>query len=89
MGSIDVCLTTQAMDLSPNGTVTDEQLTRQSTQYLGVIRVTQAFIPYFRRKEAACLLPLLLWVGYLPSVIFVYHATKWLWKAGAKAWLLS
>lgn len=37
---------------------TDEQIVDEiNTNLLGVIRVTQAFIPYFREKNQGCLLP--------------------------------
>ncbi|OXV05077.1 hypothetical protein Egran_07155, partial [Elaphomyces granulatus] len=54
MGSIDVVFNNAGYGLIGSmEPVTDEQLTRQiDTNILGVIRVTQAFIPYFREKRS-------------------------------------
>jgi NAD(P)-dependent dehydrogenase (short-subunit alcohol dehydrogenase family) len=59
--------------------VTDEQLTRQiNTNILGVIRVTQAFIPYFREKKSGLFITTTSMGGLLTFPLSsVYHATKW------------
>lgn len=58
---------------------TDEQLTRQiNTNLLGVMRVTQAFIPHFREKQSGLFVSTTS-IGSLMAFPFfsVYHATKW------------
>jgi NAD(P)-dependent dehydrogenase (short-subunit alcohol dehydrogenase family) len=58
---------------------TDEQLVRQlNTNILGVIRVTLAFIPYFREKQNGLFISTTS-IGGLITFPFssVYHATKW------------
>ncbi|MDR0228732.1 MAG: SDR family oxidoreductase [Flavobacteriaceae bacterium] len=57
----------------------DEQIQRQiNTNFLGVIRVTQAFIPHFRAKKAGLFITTTS-IGGLVSMPFdsIYHATKW------------
>ncbi|HEY0299621.1 MAG TPA: SDR family oxidoreductase [Arachidicoccus sp.] len=57
----------------------DEQIVRQiNTNLLGVMRVTQAFIPYFREKKQGLFITTTS-VGGLLSFPFssIYHATKW------------
>jgi NAD(P)-dependent dehydrogenase (short-subunit alcohol dehydrogenase family) len=59
--------------------ITDEQLERQlNTNLLGTIRVTQAFIPYFREKQKGLFIATTS-IGGLITFPFasVYHATKW------------
>src|SRR5882724_11424357 len=53
MSNIDVVFNNAGYGLlGPLESTTDEQLKRQlDTNLLGVIRVTQAFIPYFREKQ--------------------------------------
>ena len=63
---------------------TDEQITRQiNTNLLGVIRVTQAFIPYFREKKNGLFISTSS-LGGLVGFPFssLYHATKW----GLEGW---
>lgn len=59
--------------------ITDEQLSRQiDTNLLGVIRVTQAFIPYFREKQAGLFLSTTSIGGLVTFPLdSIYHATKW------------
>ncbi|RNC84839.1 MAG: SDR family oxidoreductase [Winogradskyella sp.] len=58
---------------------TDEQLTRQiNTNLLGVMRVTQAFIPHFRQKKSGMFITTTSIGGLMAFPFFsVYHATKW------------
>jgi len=65
--------------MGPLESTTDEQLVRQlDTNLLGVIRVTQAFIPYFREKQQGLFITTTS-IGGLITFPFssVYHATKW------------
>lgn len=57
----------------------DEQLTRQiNTNLLGVMRVTQAFIPHFREKKSGLFITTTSIGGLITFPFFsVYHATKW------------
>jgi NAD(P)-dependent dehydrogenase (short-subunit alcohol dehydrogenase family) len=65
--------------LGPLEATTDEQLVRQlNTNVLGVIRVTQAFIPYFREKQNGLFINTTSMGGLLTFPFSsVYHATKW------------
>lgn len=58
---------------------TDDQLTRQiNTNLLGVMRVTQAFIPHFREKKSGLFITTTSIGGLMTFPFFsVYHATKW------------
>lgn len=65
--------------MGPLEAISDDQLTRQmDTNLLGVIRVTQAFIPYFREKGKGLFITTTS-IGGLITFPFssVYHATKW------------
>lgn len=59
--------------------ISDEQLVSQmETNFLGVVRVTKAFIPYFRRRKAG----LFITTGSLAGLIgfpvgSIYDASKW------------
>ncbi|HMI04497.1 MAG TPA: SDR family oxidoreductase [Pedobacter sp.] len=57
----------------------DEQLVKQiDTNLLGVIRVTQAFVPYFREKKSGLFLTTTSIGGLLTFPMdSIYHATKW------------
>jgi short-subunit dehydrogenase len=58
---------------------TDEQIVRQiNTNLLGVVRVTKAFIPYFRNNHKGLFITTTS-IGGLVSFPFssMYHATKW------------
>jgi len=59
--------------------VSDAQITRQiDTNLLGVIRVTKAFIPYFREKKKGLFLTTTSIGGLLTFPLdSLYHATKW------------
>jgi len=79
-GNIDVVFNNAGYGLmGPLESTTDEQLVRQlNTNLLGVIRVTQAFIPYFREKQNGLFITTTS-IGGLITFPFssVYHATKW------------
>lgn len=65
--------------IGPMEGATEEQLQRQlDTNVLGVMRVTQAFIPHFREKQAGLFITTTS-IGGLITFPFgsVYHATKW------------
>ena len=58
---------------------TDEQITQQiNTNLLGVMRVTQSFIPHFRKNKNGLIISTTS-IGGLLALPFnsVYHATKW------------
>ncbi|MGV8091805.1 MAG: SDR family oxidoreductase [Mangrovibacterium sp.] len=78
--SIDVVLNNAGYGLiGPLETVTDEQLTRQfETNVFGVIRVTRAFIPYFREKKKGLFITTTSIAGLIGLPLnSVYNATKW------------
>ncbi len=80
MGKIDLVFNNAGYGLmGPLESTTDEQLVRQlNTNLLGVIRVTQAFIPYFRQQQSGAFISTTS-IGGLITFPFasVYHATKW------------
>lgn len=80
LGNIDVVFNNAGYGLmGPLESTTDAQLVRQlETNLLGVIRVTQAFIPYFREKQGGLFITTTS-IGGLITFPFssVYHATKW------------
>jgi len=80
LGNIDVVFNNAGYGLmGPLESTTDEQLVRQvNTNILGVIRVTNAFIPYFREKQKGLFISTTS-IGGLITFPFssVYHATKW------------
>lgn len=80
LGNIDVVFNNAGYGLmGPFESTTDEQLVRQlDTNLLGVMRVTQAFIPYFREKQNGLFISTTS-IGGLVTFPFcsVYHATKW------------
>ncbi len=80
LGPIDVVFNNAGYGLAgPLEGVTDDQLTHQiNTNLLGVIRVTQAFLPHFREKRSGLFLTTTS-IGGLVTFPFnsVYHATKW------------
>jgi NAD(P)-dependent dehydrogenase (short-subunit alcohol dehydrogenase family) len=57
----------------------DEQLVKQlDTNLLGVIRVTQAVVPYFRKKKSGLFITTTSIGGLLTFPLdSIYHATKW------------
>jgi NAD(P)-dependent dehydrogenase (short-subunit alcohol dehydrogenase family) len=80
LGGIDVVFNNAGYGLmGPLESTTDDQLVRQvNTNILGVIRVTQAFIPYFREKKSGLFISTTS-IGGLITFPFssLYHATKW------------
>ena len=78
--NIDVVLNNAGYGLAgPLEGTSDEQLTSIiTTNLLGVIRVTKAFVPYFREKGKGLFISTTS-IGGLVSFPFfsVYHATKW------------
>ncbi|OEK04245.1 SDR family oxidoreductase [Roseivirga misakiensis] len=85
LGDIDVVFNNAGYGLAgPFEGATDDQLVRQlNTNLLGVMRVTQAFIPHFRAKESGLFITTTS-IGGLITLPFnsVYHATKW----GLEGW---
>jgi NAD(P)-dependent dehydrogenase (short-subunit alcohol dehydrogenase family) len=79
-GDFDVVFNNAGYGLiGPLESITDDQLVRQlNTNILGVIRVTQAFIPYFRQRQSGLFISTTS-IGGLITFPFssVYHATKW------------
>ena len=79
-GNIDVVFNNAGYGLGgPLEAITDEQLQKEiNTNLLGVIRVTQAFIPYFREKKGGLFISTTSIGGLVAFPLFsVYHATKW------------
>lgn len=80
LGNVDVVFNNAGYGLmGPLESTTDAQLVRQlDTNLLGVIRVTQAFIPYFRERKDGLFITTTS-IGGLIAFPFssVYHATKW------------
>ncbi len=80
IGAIDVVFNNAGYGLAgPFEGAFDEQLVRQiDTNLLGVLRVTQAFIPHFRERKAGLFITTTS-IGGLVTFPFnsVYHATKW------------
>lgn len=64
--------------------LTDEQILRQiNTNLLGVIRITQAFIPYFREKKSGLFISTTSMGGFLTFPLHsLYHAAKF----GIEGW---
>lgn len=79
-GPIDVLFNNAGYGLAgPVEGITDEQLTHElNTNLLGVIRTTQAFLPYLRERKRGLILSTTS-IGGLVTFPFnsVYHATKW------------
>lgn len=65
--------------IGPLEALTDEQIVKQlNTNLLGVIRVTQAFIPYFRAKKNGLFITTTSIGGLIAFPLgSTYHATKW------------
>lgn len=79
-GDIDVVLNNAGYGLAGSFEAsTDAQLTNIiNTNLLGVLRVTKAFIPYFREKGSGLFITTTSIGGLLAFPFFsVYHATKW------------
>lgn len=80
LGTIDVVLNNAGYGLmGPLEAITDEQVVRQlNTNLLGVIRVTQAFIPQFRHQGHGLFITVTSMGGLITFPFSsVYHATKW------------
>jgi NAD(P)-dependent dehydrogenase (short-subunit alcohol dehydrogenase family) len=80
MGEINVVFNNAGYGLSgPLEGLADEQITRMiNTNLLGAIRITKAFVPYFRKKGGGLFVNTTS-IGGLITVPFnsIYHATKW------------
>ncbi|MCP1301002.1 SDR family oxidoreductase [Chryseobacterium sp. S0630] len=65
--------------MGPLEALKDDQIARQlNTNLLGVIRVTQAFIPYFREKNNGMFISTTSIGGLIAFPLnSIYHATKW------------
>lgn len=65
--------------IGPLEALNDEQIVKQlNTNLLGVIRVTQAFIPYFRAKKDGLFITTTSIGGLIAFPLgSTYHATKW------------
>jgi NAD(P)-dependent dehydrogenase (short-subunit alcohol dehydrogenase family) len=65
--------------IGPLESLTDNQITKQlDTNLLGVIRVTNAFIPYFRERKSGLFISTTSIGGLIAFPLgSVYHATKW------------
>ncbi|QJD80351.1 SDR family oxidoreductase [Spirosoma rhododendri] len=80
MGDIDVVFNNAGYALlGALEAITDDQLVRQmETNFLGVVRVTQAFIPYFREKKAGLFITTGSSAGLMGfPVSSMYDASKW------------
>ena len=83
--NIDVVLNNAGIPLfGPMEAVSEEQLLQQiNTNLLGTIRVTQAFIPFFRERENGLFINVTSIAGLMAHPYSnVYHATKW----GIEGW---
>ncbi len=80
LGNIDVVFNNAGYGLiGPLEALSDAQMVTQlNTNLLGVMRVTQAFIPYFRERKSGLFITTTS-IGGLISFPFgsLYHATKW------------
>ena len=80
MGNIDVVFNNAGYGLvGPLEGISDEKLVRQiNTNLLGVIRVTQAFLPHFRSRKEGLFITTTSIGGLVTFPLnSVYHATKW------------
>jgi len=79
-GGVDVVFNNAGYGMAgPLEGFTDEQIVRMvDTNLMGAIRVTKAFVPYFRQKRAGMFINTTS-IGGLIAVPFnsIYHATKW------------
>jgi NAD(P)-dependent dehydrogenase (short-subunit alcohol dehydrogenase family) len=85
LGDIDVVLNNAAYGaMGPLESVTDEQIVKQfNTNLLGAIRVTQAFVPYFREKKGGLFINISSVAGLVTFPFdSLYHAVKW----GLEGW---
>lgn len=85
IGPVDVLFNNAGYGLAgPFEAATDAQLTNEvDTNLLGVMRVTQAFLPAMRERGSGCIITTTS-IGGLVTFPFncVYHATKW----GLEGW---
>ena len=80
IGPIDVVFNNAGYGLiGPMEAYNDEQIVRQiNTNLLGVLRVTQAFIPYFRERKNGLFISTTSMGGLFSFPLgSIYHATKW------------
>ncbi|SHF89345.1 SDR family oxidoreductase [Chryseobacterium sp. OV279] len=80
LGNVDVVFNNAGYGLiGPLEALSDEQILKQlDTNLLGVIRVTQAFIPYFREKQSGMFISTTSIGGLVAFPLgSTYHATKW------------
>jgi NAD(P)-dependent dehydrogenase (short-subunit alcohol dehydrogenase family) len=80
MGEIDVVFNNAGYALlGALEAITDDQLVRQmETNFLGVVRVTQAFIPYFRERKVGLFITTGSSAGLMGfPVSSIYDASKW------------
>ena len=79
-GGVDVVFNNAGYGMAgPLEGFTDEQIVRMiDTNLMGAIRITKAFVPYFRQKRAGLFINTTS-IGGLIAVPFnsIYHATKW------------
>jgi NAD(P)-dependent dehydrogenase (short-subunit alcohol dehydrogenase family) len=79
-GGVDVVFNNAGYGMAgPLEGFTDEQIVRMiDTNLMGAVRVTKAFVPYFRQKRAGLFINTTS-IGGLIAVPFnsIYHATKW------------
>ncbi|RXM41332.1 short-chain dehydrogenase/reductase [Chryseobacterium sp. CH21] len=80
LGNIDVVYNNAGYGLiGPLEALSDDQIVKQlNTNLLGVIRVTQAFIPYFREQKKGMFISTTSIGGLVAFPLgSTYHATKW------------
>lgn len=80
LSEIDVVFNNAGYGLmGPLEALSDDQIRRQlDTNLLGVMRVTQAFIPYFRERQKGVFITTTSMGGLLSfPLASAYHATKW------------
>jgi NAD(P)-dependent dehydrogenase (short-subunit alcohol dehydrogenase family) len=85
LSEIDVVFNNAGYGLiGPLESFSDDQITKQlNTNLLGVIRVTNAFIPYFRERKSGLFISTTSIGGLIAFPLgSVYHATKW----GLEGW---
>ena len=85
--AIDVVLNNAGYGLiGPLETVTDEQLTRQfETNVFGAIRITQAFIPYFREKKKGLFVTTTSIAGLIGLPLnAIYNLRNGHWRVGVR-----
>ncbi|GAB2695683.1 SDR family oxidoreductase [Mucilaginibacter koreensis] len=87
-GDIDIVLNNAGYALiGPLEASTDEQLVQQmETNFLGTVRVTQAFIPYFRAKKSGLFINTTSSAGLIGfPVSSMYDASKWALEGWAES----